>query len=164
MELNGVDKSQLLATLRARLEDDLRNVTLAQKAAQEGATHEENRQESDKDMRSTEVSYLARGQAERVVSLREELALLGSLRPRAFSEDDAVAATALVRLAEDESETVHFLVPAGGGLRLDWQGLSIGILTPRSPLGQNLLGVRQGDVVGLDGPEGSREFEVIEVA
>lgn len=163
MNLDRLDKARLLEILFERLEEDLRNVTAAQKAAQEGATHEENRQESDKDMRSTEVSYLARGQAERVVSLREELARLRSLSLQSFDAETPIAATALVRLDEEGAESVHFLVPAGGGLRFVVDGIELSILTPRSPLGQNLLGARQGDVVGLDGPEGSREYEVVEV-
>jgi len=165
VELGSVDKLKLLAELTERLESDLRNVTAAQKATQEGATHEENRSESDKDMRATEVSYLARGQAERVISLRDELGLLRSLKPRVFGEETPIAATALVRLVDEAASAIYFLVPAGGGLRLNLAtGVEASILTPRSPLGQNLLGLRQGDVVGLDTSDGSREYEIVDVA
>ena len=45
--------------------------------AAEGATHEENRAEGDKDMRSTEASYVARGHAERTVQLEQALVQRG---------------------------------------------------------------------------------------
>ncbi|HSC88858.1 MAG TPA: hypothetical protein VLC09_16360, partial [Polyangiaceae bacterium] len=84
--LSNLDKAALLAELIGRLERDLESITAAQKATQEGATHEENRSESDKDMRATEVSYLARGQAERVMTLRDELALLRGLPLKVFDD------------------------------------------------------------------------------
>jgi len=42
----------------------------AQRTVVEGATHEENKPENDKDTRALEQSYLARGQAQRVVELQ----------------------------------------------------------------------------------------------
>lgn len=168
ISLAEINKIELLQCLLSRLEDDLRAVTAAQKAAQEGATHEENRAESDKDMRATEVAYLARGQAERVVSLREELDLLRALRLQSFTEKSPISATALLLLECEERQTVYFLVPAGGGLRLPYEGpagkCEIQILTPRSPLGQLLLGMHQGDVVDLESAEGTREYEIVALA
>lgn len=164
IRMEDIDKAALISAIRERLESDLGVVTRAQKASQEGATHEENRAESEKDMRATEVAYLARGQAERVRTLREEIALLASLRPRVFSQEMPVQTTALLRLAEDDQERICFLLPAGAGLRLEHQGITIHLLTPRSPLGQSLLGVHAGDVVGVDGEGGSREVEVVAIA
>lgn len=164
MTLAAVDKQRLLDELLARLEIDLENVTLAQKSTQEGATHEENRSESDKDMRATEVSYLARGQAERVISLREEIRLLRSLRLRVFDEETPLSAGALVRLSDGEKVACYFLLPAGAGLRLSSAAGEVAVLTARSPLGQNLLGLRAGDVCGLDTAEGSKEYEIVELA
>jgi len=57
-----------LAEAKARAED-----------AREAATHEENRPENDKDMRSTEASYIARGMAERIADMERGLAKLSSL-------------------------------------------------------------------------------------
>jgi len=165
VDLAAVNKRELLDHLIRRLESDLQKVTAAQKATQEGATHPENRSESDKDMRATEVSYLARGQAERVISLRDELGLLRSLTPRSFGPESPIAATALLRLEFDEGSGFYFFVPAGGGLRLALgEGSEASVLTPRSPLGQNLLGMKQGDIVGLDTSDGSKEYEIAEVA
>jgi hypothetical protein len=163
--LAAVDKARLLEELVARLEIDLENVTAAQKAAQEGATHEENRSESDKDMRATEVSYLARGQAERVISLREELGVLRGLVLRKFGVETPLSAGALVHLDDGERVSLCWLLPAGAGERFALPGGGeLRVVTPRSPLGQSLLGLVQGDVCGLDTAEGSREYEIVEVA
>ncbi|MCS6899747.1 MAG: hypothetical protein RMJ98_08770 [Myxococcales bacterium] len=47
--------------------------------AAEAVGHKENRPESNKDMRLTEASYIARGQAARVLELERELGLLRSI-------------------------------------------------------------------------------------
>ena len=66
-----VDKVEILKLLRERVSADLATMSAAQRAVVDGATHEENRPENDKDTRALEQSYLARGQAQRVVELQE---------------------------------------------------------------------------------------------
>ena len=100
-KLHEIDKGALKRALIERLHRDLAVITAAQRASQAGVTHEESRAESDKDMRSTETSYLARGQAERVIALREDIGRVELLEVRRFGPEVAVAMSALVRL-EDE--------------------------------------------------------------
>jgi hypothetical protein len=65
-----MDKSALHAKLVANLTLARDKLASAQKLSQEGVTHEDARSEGDKDMRATEASYVARGQAMRVEQLR----------------------------------------------------------------------------------------------
>ena len=51
-------------------------------AATEGATHSEARPENDKDTRGLELSYLARGQAQRVAELQIVLGAVSEMRLR----------------------------------------------------------------------------------
>ena len=60
------DKNELIEALRARVTAELRTLRESQRAAQEGATHEETRQEDPKDTRAIEAQYVSRGLAERV--------------------------------------------------------------------------------------------------
>src|SRR5690606_38783357 len=90
-----LDKSHVLAALRARLERDLAVATEAQRQTQRGATHEESKPENDKDTRALESSYLARGQAQRVIELAQELTLASALELRTFGDSTPIAATAL---------------------------------------------------------------------
>jgi transcription elongation GreA/GreB family factor len=149
---------ELLCLLRAE-RDTLRD---AQRATQEGLTHEESRAEGDKDMRSTEASYLARGQAERVVALERDVLLVERMAVKSFAEDEPVAVSALVVLeAEDGRRSTVFLAPAGGGTRLD--AGRVRVVTPSSPLGQALIGAKRGEEVVLD--QGDRElgYEIVEL-
>ncbi|HSC88315.1 MAG TPA: GreA/GreB family elongation factor, partial [Polyangiaceae bacterium] len=82
-----------------------------------------------------------------------------------FDDSSPLAAGAVCVLEDDGRQTCCWLLPAGAGERFPLSGgRELRVVTPRSPLGQSLLGLVQGDVCGLDTAEGSREYEVVEVA
>ncbi len=159
-------KREYFALLLARLRTALEEVTAAQRRAQEGATHEENRSEGDKDMRATEVSYVARGQAARVVALEAELARVEALGPRAFDDATPLAAGALVRLRaeganENEHVTHHLLMPGGAGIELSLGTRPlVTVIGTRSPLGQALVGAYVGEEASIDTPEHTRTWTI----
>jgi transcription elongation GreA/GreB family factor len=155
------NKAEIFSKLREQIEANLKEVSQTQKNAQHGATHEENKSEGDKDMRSTEASYLARGLAQRVGTLQETNAMLSSLELRAFSERDAIAAMALVCLMdEDEKESFYFLLPTAGGEKISYQNNTIKTITPTSPLGEELIGRKVGDDFEIDLPSGRAYLQI----
>lgn len=124
--------------------------------------HEDARAESDKDMRSTEASYLARGQALRVEALETDLQRVGAMKVRSFGEGDAIAMSALVTLESPSGKLLVLLAPAGGGERLG-EGGAVQVVTHASPLGKALLGARAGDTVEVRRGGGMEEVDVVEV-
>lgn len=159
------DKRQVLALLQQRLAAILDRLTEAQKSAQAGATHPDNKQEHAKDMRSTEQSYLARGLAERVETLRDGLRALALLRAPDFGDDDAACPGALVTVEDDDGqESVYLLAPAGGGESFTVDGVDVLVLTPQSPLGAAIAGRSTGDAFEVDLPSGRLRAEVVDVA
>lgn len=143
-------KTTLKASLLAQLEEALATAKAAHKAAVEGATHAEARPENDKDTRGLEQSYLARGVAQRAAELEAAVAAIASWQPRAFAEDAAIAAGALVAV-DDDGRVRRFLIAGhGGGLALPG---GVTVVTPTSPIGRALLGRRVDDdcEVVLDG-------------
>lgn len=133
----------------------------AQRAAREGATHEEARAESDKDMRATEASYLARGQAARVEELREAATLLATLSPEELLPTEPARVGALVLVEEDEHESLWLLAPLGAGIEVECDGRRVSVVSTRSPLGRSLLGCREGDSVNVQAPRGERELTLL---
>jgi transcription elongation GreA/GreB family factor len=158
-----IDKRQLLQTLVLLLEQDLAKLEQSQRNTQSGATHEESKPENDKDTRALESSYLARGQAKRVLELREELALLKAMECRSFAESMPIALSALVELESDEGSVVYWLVPAGAGARVALDGQVVRVVTPPSPLGRALLRKLAGDTFEVQTPQGLRQYEVLRV-
>ncbi len=158
------DKSAVRARLVAALERALATMVRAAESAREGAVHEENRAEGDKDMRATEQSYLARGQAMRVEDLAEQLQRFVATPLVAFGPDDVIAPGALVRARVDGVPRVVFVAAQGGGETLDVDGVSVTVVTPASPVGRALVGLRMGDSVELPGRDGVREWEIDTIA
>ncbi len=160
----ATDKREILKLLLERVGADLQTMSAAQRAVVDGATHEENKPENDKDTRALEQSYLARGQAQRVVELQSAVNQLKAMELRDFSSGVPIGLGALVAV-EDERETVqYFLAPAGGGLRLPLAGRELRVVTPQSPIGQALIGKRQGDDLDLRTPQGVSECSIVTVS
>jgi transcription elongation GreA/GreB family factor len=136
-------KQALKAELLELLEGTLAAARQAHRSAVEGATHGEARPENDKDTRGLEQSYLARGQALRIEALEGALAQVRAMPVARAGAEGRVAQGSLVIAHEGELPRRYYLAPDGGGLTLAhgaWQ-----VVTPRSPLGQALLGKRAED-------------------
>jgi len=161
-----LDKKAVLAALKQKLETELERAQKRAKEAAAGATHEENRAEGDKDMRATEASYVARGQAGRASEMEEALVRVSALELLEFKPGARIAISALIDLEQDGKRLHYFLVPAAGGERLQVAGAEIQTLTPQSPLGRALLGLSEGDDAELPARkpgERARSYEIIKV-
>ncbi len=146
------DKQALIDALREKLVDELRTVRESQQAAQNGAIHEETRQEDPKDTRAIEAQYVARGFAERVEDLQASLAVLSRIRLDSFGPEDPVGLSALVGIHDGDREKVYFVVPVAGGETLDVESTTVLTLTPSSPLGAALCGKQVDDEIELQLP------------
>ena len=103
------------------------------------ATHSEARSEGKYDTRSTEASYLARGQAERIAVLRRELAW--------FEAQLHESRVPLLQLWEGGAARWVLLAPVAGGRRVSVDGQEVVVVTPASPLGEALAEAEPGDEV-----------------
>jgi transcription elongation GreA/GreB family factor len=159
-----MDKASVLAALRARLEQDLAVAVEAQRRTQSGATHEESKPENDKDTRALESSYLARGQALRVVELTRDLSTAMAFELRAFDAASAIGVSALVELDDGGRTAFYFVSPVGGGLTLDVGGVAVRVLTPAAPLGRALLGQTVDADIEVRTPQGLRQLSIIRVS
>jgi len=157
----SLDKASLVAEVLRALEREHEVLKVAQRATQDGATHEENRSESDKDMRAVEASYLARGQAERVVAIEAEMARLRALEIRPFGGEDSIEASALVTIRSGSRRSRVLLLPGGAGMELGAGDARVRVVTPASPLGSALLGASLGDVVEVERGGDTLEWEIL---
>ena len=156
------DKAALLRALTEALVEARDRVLAAQRTSAEGVTHEDAKSEGDKDMRATEASYVARGQAMRVEALDADVAKVAAMRPRVFEAESPIALGALVTIEERGATRLVLIAPAGGGIKLTSAGQAVHVVTPSSPLGRALVGARAGDDVSLE--RDGREQDVAVVA
>jgi transcription elongation GreA/GreB family factor len=159
------EKQALYDELKDRLTKEFQTVLAAQKAAHEGATHEEAKPENDKDTRALEQSYLARGQAERVRQLEGDIAALDLVKLRKFNNDSKIALGALVAaIDDDEKAHLYFLMPAGAGEELTSSEGIVKVVTSRSPLGRALIGSQVDEQVEVASPTGKRHLTLTSVS
>ena len=142
------DKRRALSALRDALRQAVHRMTAVAKDTAEGATHEEARSEGDKDMRATEQSYVARGQAMRAEDLADALARLERFAPPSFDQRP-LGAGALVEVDVEGERRWLFLLPVAGGTEVLVDGCRIFVVTPTSPVGRQLVGKEPGDAFDL---------------
>ena len=160
----NVDKSELIARIRAALEAELETVQASAADARAAATHEEAKPENEYDTRGLEASYLAGAQAGRAADLAHRINNLDFVVVRDFGEEDPIGLTALAELDDGESTRWYFLAPDGGGMKLDAAKETILVVTPQSPIGKALLEKRAGDVVEIRLRGKVVEMEIVSVA
>ncbi len=156
-----MDKIKLLEHIRNDLEKDLETAKQAALATYEAATHEESKPENEYDTRGLEASYLAGAQAKRVGEIEELLVIFKHLVIKNFSEHDPISATALVEVEYNGKNTLLFILPKGGGLNLVFEGKKIQTISPNSPLGEALLGLKLGDVAMVENGPTVKEYEIL---
>ncbi len=157
-------KELLRDNILAALTADLAVFSQAALAAHGAATHEECQPDNKYDTTALESSYIAQGQANRAQEIRVALESYRSLVLKAFDEDTPIRLTALVTLeGTDGSLRRVFLGPQGGGMKFaDGEG-EIVVITPGSPLGKRLLGLRIGDDVPAVDSVGAPTFTILAV-
>ncbi|MCY1397529.1 transcription elongation factor GreA [compost metagenome] len=159
-----MNKHALLGLVIDRLTVDLDVAQRAAQTAYETATHEENVAENKYDTLGLEASYLATGQARRMEEIRQSLAQFQQLTVRPYDEEHGIQVSMLITLeAENGQQQQLFLGPDAAGLKITCQNRLVTVITPRSPLGQSLLGKHQGDEVQIKVDGVSQCYEVLAV-
>ncbi|HWD92779.1 MAG TPA: transcription elongation factor GreAB [Verrucomicrobiae bacterium] len=139
-----MNKTLLLKQIVARLNENLAVLERAARASHVEATHESSRAESKYDTRGLEAAYLAGGQARQAREILDAIKLYQSLPLRDFGPSELIDLTAVVKLDADGSPALYFIGPKSGGLEVQFDGEEIVVVTPQSPMGQNLIGKKAG--------------------
>jgi len=141
-----MNKTRIQTLILEKLQADLVIAKDALKASHEAATHAESKAENKYDTRGLEAAYLADGQRRRVHEIEAALNLYRNLPVRA-QVDEAIKLGALVSLEQAGVSRWVLLGPDAAGLRVIDEGADVLVISPRSPLGQALLGRCDGDEV-----------------
>jgi transcription elongation GreA/GreB family factor len=139
-----ISKSDLIGRIIEALHDSLAVLEKAARTAHAEATHESSKAENKYDTRGLEAAYLAGGQARQAKEILESIKVYGSLKVKEFAPMDPIDLSALVELETDGAIATYFIGPRSGGLEVDFGGAELMVITPQSPLGQQLMGKKAG--------------------
>ena len=137
-------KAQLIKLIITSLRESVDVLEKAARASHEEATHESSRAESKYDTRGLEAAYLAGGQARQAKEILDSVKAYEALVIRNFAPGAPIELTALVELDTDGTHSTYFIGPRNGGLEIQHRRKEIMVITPQSPLGQNLMGRQAG--------------------
>ena len=144
MHADGLEKQHIIEKIVASLRQEFEGSMRSARAAHAEATHEQSKAENKYDTRGLEASYLARGQSRQAAELLRTIQLFENLSSSELALDEPISVGALVELEQDGERTFYFIGPGGGGTEVECDGQNVLVLTPQSPMGQQLVGHKTG--------------------
>lgn len=162
--LSKINKKQLIENILSELTKQFETLCLAAKATYDGAIHAESKAEDKYDTRGLEASYLAGAQARRASDMENAISLYKRLKARDFGPQVPIALTALVELEVDEKETLYFIGPEAGGMKIEQAGKTITVITPKSPIGKKLIGKFDDDEFDFSAGGQRRSYCILSVS
>ena len=158
-----ISKRVIVGLIIEQLTEQLTTLAGASRAMHADASDEQSKPEDKYDTRGLETAYLASSQARMATETEQALAVYQALELKKFLEKTPIDVTALVELEFDGTRSLHFLGPKGGGLEILHKGTEVLVITPESPLGQQLLGKKAGDSIKFQTRGPAQEFRIASV-
>ncbi|MBC2606829.1 transcription elongation factor GreAB [Pelagicoccus albus] len=143
-----MDKTLLVAQIIQVIEQELQNASKAALESAQEATDEESRAENKYDTRALETSYVATAQAGYAKDMKQALQAYKNLNLPNDSSTGPAAIGSLVTTLGSAGREVFFIGPARGGLELETESGPITVVTPKSPLGSQMIGKSLGQDAG----------------
>jgi transcription elongation GreA/GreB family factor len=159
-----MNKRAIIQKITAKLVSELEVYHRAAQFSRAEATHESNKAENKYDTRGLEASYLARGQSKQAAELEAAIAEYQKLTVRKFADGDTINIGALVELEQLGEKSFYFLGPRAGGTEIIHDKKEILVITPQSPLGEQLAGRKSGEALQLKLGTETRAAKIISVA
>ena len=140
-----MNKRALIQKIVAQLTSELGVYFRAAMNSRAEATHEQSKADNKYDTRGLEASYLARGQSKQAAELEAAIKEFEKLEVRKFSPGEEIRVGALGELEADGEVSFYFIGPRAGGTEVVQDKKEVLVITPKSPLGAQLMEKKQGD-------------------
>lgn len=148
----------------AALASELEGYARSARSAHAEATNEQSKAENKYDTRGLEASYLARGQSRQAAEVAQAMQQFESLALRDFTAGEPIDIGAIVELERRGERIVYFVGPRAGGTDVDCHDQTVTVITPTSPLGQQLVGRKQGERLQLKAGSATDSCRITKVA
>jgi transcription elongation GreA/GreB family factor len=158
-----MNKRAIIQKITAQLVNELEIYFRAAQFSRAEATHESNKAENKYDTRGLEASYLARGQSKQAAELEAAIAEYQKLGVKKFTATDPVNLGALIELELAGEKNFYFLGPRAGGTEVIHDKKEILVITPQSPLGEQLLNQTAGTTLQLKLGKETRAAKILSV-
>ncbi len=158
-----MNKRAVIKKIVAKLTEELGIYFRAAQASRAEATHEQSKAESKYDTRGLEASYLARGQSKQAAEIELAITDFGKLEGIKFGPGSAIDVGALVELEMNGEPAFYFIGPRAGGTEVIHDKKEILVITPQSPLGEQIVGRKAGEELQLTLGGGKQAARIVNV-
>jgi hypothetical protein len=138
-------KQALVRKIVSALTEELERFAKAARASHAEATDPQSKAEHKYDTRGLEAAYLAGGQARKVAEIEDAINQFQKLKLIEFGPDTPIDYGALVQIEMRGGANWYFIAPKAGGLEIVHDKEEITVITPQSPLGEQIFEKKQGD-------------------
>ena len=138
-------KQALVRKIIAALTEELERFAKAARASHAEATDPQSKAEHKYDTRGLEAAYLAGGQARKVAEVEESIEIFQKLKLPDFTAETPIDYGALVKVEMRGGANWYFVAPRAGGLEVIHEKEEVTVITPQSPLGEQLFEKKEGD-------------------
>jgi hypothetical protein len=157
-------KQALVKKIIAALVEEVERFARAARASHAEATDPQSRAEHKYDTRGLEAAYLAGGQARKVSELEENIAQFEKLKLIEFGPETPIDYSALVEVEMRGATNWYFVAPRSGGLEVMHEKKEITVITPQSPLGEQLMEKKQGDKFRFGNGTNATDAKILSVS
>jgi transcription elongation GreA/GreB family factor len=157
-------KQALVRKIIQALQSELERFAKAARASHAEATDPQSKAEHKYDTRGLEAAYLAGGQARKVSELEETIEQFKKLKITEFTPDTPIDYGALVQVEMRGAASWYFIGPKAGGLEIVHDKEEITVITPQSPLGEQLFEKKQGDKFKFGAGRDTTEGKIVTVS
>lgn len=158
-----MNKNAVVKKVIAQLIAELESYGKAARAAHAEATHEQSKAENKYDTRGLEAAYLARGQSKQMAEVEQAVEQFQKLVVQEFGPKSPIDLSALVELEGQGERNFYLIGPRAGGTEVTHDKKTIMVLTPQSPLGEKLVGKKQGDFVEMQFGPVKERYKIVAV-
>ena len=156
MSEQKICRQQLNNAIEAHLKHKIEEAEEAAMNAHHAAIDEQSVAETQYDTLAIEAGYLAEGQSRRIKMLKEELTWLEQYQStgsenKEVSVNQVTIGSIVTLIDSKECDLLYYILPVVAGLRISadseqgTEGPCVTVVTPKSPLGQLLLGAELDD-------------------
>ncbi len=145
-----MNKKSIVQAILDKLVAEFESLSQSSAKTRAAGNDPESKAEGKYDTRSTEENYLADELGRLARETAEAAEAVRELSVRDFSANDQIDVGALVQVKFPDADEWFFLGPAGGGIEVEDDGELVTVVTPESPLGSALMGMRTGDKPDFD--------------
>ena len=163
-----MNKRAIIGKIIAALAAELEGYARSARAAHDVATDEQSKAENKYDTRGLEASYLAHGQSRQATEIMQAMQQYETLPLREFAPDEAIHIGALVELelgfGKKGGRATYFIGPCAGGTEIHSEGRDALVITPHSPMGRQLVGLKRGERLQIQVSGKSDSYRVASVS